>query len=532
MAASVQITYQELWVPITLFMAAQILSDIVWRVSNIAGWHSEPYVEQSILLQSYDYVQHHSYRFFQDNFTGAISSKLKGILDGYVKFWAELHHGLGPKVLKTIVGIVALSFVNRALGLFMLAWSLFYVIIIYKCSVWFNRLSFEQTETEHSIMGQISDKIANMTSIFSFASRKIELNSLKYQISTTFIPKHVRLYKAHFKFQLVGGAFYWVLFTFLLFFMIHLRMNDLITIGDFAFVFWISLVVAEDIWQATVSLQDFSRSMGDLKSALSILKTPQENLDKPDAKPLVIKNPELEFKNINFSYGPQVIFTDLNLKIKAGEKIGLVGHSGAGKSSLVNLLLRYFPVNKGKILIDSINTANITGDSLRKHIAVIPQDILLFHRTILENIRFGKPSATDSEVIEASQKAHIHEFIQTLPDQYHTFVGERGIKLSGGQRQRISIARAILKNAPILILDEATSSLDSETENLIQESLNFLIEDQKKTVIAIAHRLSTLKHMDRIIVLDNGVIIEQGTHEKLIQNTSSQYKKLWDLQEI
>lgn len=528
-----QVTYSQLALPIGIFLMAQVMVDVFWRISNIAAWHSEPYVRRSILLNSYNYVQHHSYRFFQDNFTGAISSKLKGIMDGYDRFWAEMHHGLMTRVLKTIVGICALSFVNTTLGLFMMIWSVSYIVIMYRKSVLFNQISFTETEIRHGITGQIADKISNMTSIFSFSARKRELDALDKILVNEFIPKQIIVYKEHFKFQLVGGALYWALFGFLIFFMIHLRMTALISIGDFAFVFGISLVVAEDIWLATVSFKDFSRSMGDLSSALSILKTPQDNLDRIDAKPLVIMSPKIEFKNIGFGYGPNsTVFTHLNLDIRAGEKIGLVGHSGAGKSSLINLLLRYFEPHQGQIFVDSQDIAGVNQDSLREQIAVIPQDILLFHRTILENIRFGRPDATEKEVIEAGQKAHIHEFIQTLPEGYQSFVGERGIKLSGGQRQRISIARAILKDAPILILDEATSSLDSETEGLIQQSLNFLIEDKKKTVIAIAHRLSTLKHMDRIIVLDKGMIVEQGTHEQLSQNSSSLYKKLWDLQEI
>lgn len=214
------------------------------------------------------------------------------------------------------------------------------------------------------------------------------------------------------------------------------------------------------------------------------------------------------------------------------EKIGLIGYSGAGKSSLVNLLLRYFKTTSGEILIDDQNINYVTQDSLRENIAVIPQDTMLFHRSLLENIRYGRLSATEEEVIEASKAAHIHEFIIRLPDQYQTYVGERGVKLSGGQRQRISIARAILKNAPILILDEATSSLDSHTEKLIQDSLNLLIESQGKTVIAIAHRLSTLKHMDRVIVMDKGKIIEEGTHNQLLHNHKGLYKKLWEFQAI
>lgn len=533
MAAPIPLTYHVILLPIMLFMGAQLILEIVWRISNIALWHSEPYVRRSILLKSYNYVQHHSYLFFQNNFTGAISSKLKGILDGYDKFWAEMHHGLLPRVLKSLIGLCALSIVSLNLGLFVFIWTVVYVPWMYKLSSKINELSFEETESRHAIIGQISDKISNIISLFAFASRKRELQTLDHQISHDFIPKQIRVYKYHFKFQIVGGLLYLIMLGFILFYMIHLRMIGAISIGDFAFVFGITLVVAEDIWLATVSLQDFSRAMGDLKSALSILNAPQENLDRKNAQPLVIKSPTIEFKNVRFGYdGKNAVFKDLNLLVKSGEKIGLVGHSGAGKSSLVNLLLRYFTNDKGEILISGQNINDVTQDSLRENIAVIPQDTLLFHRTLMENIRYGKPVATDEEVIEASKKAHLHEFIMQLPERYQSYVGERGLKLSGGQRQRIAIARAILKDAAILVLDEATSSLDSHTEQLIQDSLNFLIEDKRKTVIAIAHRLSTLKHMDRIIVLDKGTIIEEGAHNKLIHNEHSLYKKLWELQEI
>lgn len=527
------LTYQAILLPIGLFVGNQLILESVWRISNIAEWNSEPYVRRSILLKSYDYVQHHSYLFFQDNFTGTLSSKLKGLLDGYDKFWAEMHHGLLSRVMKSAVGLCALFIVNFYLGLFVLIWAAIYVPVMYKLSSRLNELSFQETESRHDLIGQVSDKITNIISLFAFASRKRELKTLDDQISHDFIPKQIKTYKFNFKFQIIGAILYLIMFGFILFYMIHLRMIGAVTIGDFAFVFGISLVVAEDIWQATISLQDFSRAMGDLKSALSILNVPQQNLDQENAGDLVIKSPTIEFKNVSFGYdGKNAVFKNLNILVSPGEKVGLVGHSGAGKSSLVNLLLRYFKNEKGEILISGQDINDVTQDSLREYIAVIPQDTLLFHRTLMENIRYGKPTATDEEVIEASKRAHLHDFIMQLPEQYHSYVGERGIKLSGGQRQRIAIARAILKDAPILVLDEATSSLDSHTEKLIQESLNFLIEDKRKTVIAIAHRLSTLKHMDRIIVLDKGAIIEEGTHNKLIHDERSLYKKLWELQEI
>ncbi|MBA3813903.1 MAG: ABC transporter ATP-binding protein [Alphaproteobacteria bacterium] len=533
MTAPSPLTYHAILWPIILFMGAQFTIEVLWRISNIAEWKSEPYVRRSILMKSYEYVQHHSYLFFQDNFTGTLSSKIKGILDGYDKFWAEMHHGLLLRILKCVVNLCALFIVSFTLGSFVFAWAAIYVPIMYKLSKRINLRSFEETESRHGLIGQISDTITNIISLFAFSSRKRELKMLEREINYDFIPKQMRVYKAYFLFQIVGGIFYISLFGFILFFMIHLKMTGSISIGDFAFVFGISLIVAEDIWEATSSLQDFSRAMGDLRSSLSILTVPQGNLDQKNAQALIVKTPIVDFKNVRFGYdGKDSVFKALNLTIQPGEKVGLVGHSGAGKSSLVNLLLRYFRNTSGEILIDHQNINHVTQDSLRENIAVIPQDTMLFHRTLMENIRYGKPDATDEEVIEASKRAHLHEFIMELPEQYQAYVGERGIKLSGGQRQRIAIARAILKDAPILVLDEATSSLDSHTEKLIQDSLNFLIEDKRKTVIAIAHRLSTLKHMDRIIVLDEGRIIEEGTHKELVHNDNSLYKKLWKLQEI
>lgn len=526
-------SYYDLLVPIALFIATQVTASVVWSVSQIAEWKAEPYVRRSILLQSYDYVTHHSYRFFQDNFTGAISSKVKGLLDGYDKFWAEMHHGLTHNLLKSIVSLLSLLFVNINLGLFVCGWAALYVPIMYGLSVRLNQLSFVETESRHGLIGKISDTMTNIISLFSFSSRKREYDILDRFISTDFIPKQISTYKYDFKFNIIGWGLYFILYFFVLFYMIHLRMMGVISIGDFAFVFGMTYIVSEDIWKATISLQDFSRAMGDIKSCLSILRTPQQDTDIPNARPLVLGAPKIELRGVTFGYGDEsMIFKDLSLLINPGEKVGFVGCSGAGKSSLVNLLLKYFSPHRGDIFISDQNIAGLTQDSVRDQIAVIPQDTLLFHRTLMDNIRYGKPMATDQEVIEASKKAHLHEFIMTLPDKYENYVGERGIKLSGGQRQRIAIARAILKDASILVLDEATSALDSQTEQLIQESLNFLIEDKQKTVIAIAHRLSTLKHMDRIIVLDKGCIIEEGTHTTLMGDGSSLYKKLWDFQEL
>lgn len=526
------LTYQSVIVPIAIFIVIDFVMNFVWRISDITEWRSAPFVRRSIVLSTYDYVQHHSYLFFQENFTGSVVSKIKNLLDGYETFWTEIHHGLILRCFKVIVNFCALTVLNQELGLFIFLWNAIYIPIIYKFSQKLNYASYQETESKHRLIGQVSDKITNIISIFSFASQRAELRALDQYVLNDFIPKKIKSYKCNFVIQIAGGVLYFIMVSSFLFYIIHLRIHGLISIGDFAFAFGILLVILEDVWCITISMQNLAHEFGDLKSSLSIIYVPQHNLDKVGAHPLTVNSPRIEFKNVSFNYDKGTILKNINITIHAGEKIGLVGHSGAGKSTIINLLMRYFNNTIGEILIDGQNIANVLQDSLRQHIAVIPQDTMLFHRTLRDNIKYGKPSATEEELIEASKKAHIHEFIMTLPEGYNTYVGERGIKLSGGQRQRVAIARAILKDAPILILDEATSSLDSHTEKLIQESLNFLIEDKKKTVIAVAHRLSTLKHMDRIIVLDKGVIIEEGKHTKLIRNKDSLYKKLWELQEI
>lgn len=531
-SSEAEVSYQSLFFPIGIFISAQILLDVFWRGADIAEWRSEPYVRRSILLQVYDYVQHHPYQFFQNTRSGSITSKIKGILDGYDNFWAAMHHEFTPKIANTVVLTATLSVVNVQVCLFVSIWGICFFLIMYHFSKITDKLSFIHASYRHNIFGLIADNISNIFTIFSFATRKKELRQLDYVIEKDFIPSGIRLYKFNFLANLVAAFLYWIMLISLFIFMIYLRKNGKATTGDLVFVMGVSIKMSWDLWQMIQKMQEFMKNMGDFKSAFDLLTVPREKAGITTLQDITILRPSIVFDKVSFAYEPsKAVFSELSLSIKPGEKVGLVGISGAGKSTLISLLLKYFPIDSGQISIDQQDISHCTADSIRANIAVIPQDILLFHRSIIDNIRYGNINASDDEVLRAATMAKIDHFIDGLPEKYHTIVGERGIKLSGGQRQRIAIARAILKNAPILILDEATSSLDTKTEQLIQESLNSLLDNSNITVLAIAHRLSTLKHMDRIIVLEQGKIIEEGTHNELIIRESV-YKKLWEMQKI
>lgn len=526
------VTYQTMFWPIVIFIAAQVILDVLWRGADIAEWRAEPYVRQTILLKVYDYVQNNPFPFFQNTPSGSITSKVKGILDGYDNFWAAMHHDFTPKLANTIVLTAVLAVVNVKVCIFIAIWGVCFFLVMYRFSKTMDRLSFINANHRHKIFGLIADNIANIFTIFSFSTKKAELKRLNHVIEEEFIPSNIKVYKFNFVSQWVAGVLYWFMLISLFLFMIHLLMTKQATAGDLVFVMGITIKMSWDLWQLIQKMQEYMKNIGDFKSAFELLKIPHEASPPSSAKIKVLR-PSILFEKVSFAYEPdKPIFSDLSLSIKPGEKIGLVGSSGAGKSTLVSLLLKYFAIEQGRILIDNHDISKYSADSLREHISLIPQDILLFHRTIFENILYGNLHASQKEVTIAAKMANIHDFIMSLPEGYSTLVGERGIKLSGGQRQRIAIARAILKNAPILILDEATSSLDAETEQLIQASLNKILDDSNSTVLAIAHRLSTLKHMDRIIVLEHGRIIEEGTHTVLIGQKDSLYKKLWEMQQI
>ncbi|MDP3372304.1 MAG: ABC transporter ATP-binding protein [Candidatus Paracaedibacteraceae bacterium] len=516
--------------PICIFVLAQVGQGVSWRVSNIAEWKSEPFVKRDLLLKVYNYVQHHLPSFFQDIQTGTIVSKINGIIDAY-DYILNLHHTLGRNLCIALLSVFVLIFINFYIFAFIVIWYAILICTMYPMCFELNQKSSDYAHSKHDILGIISDNIANIFSLFYFAKRKKELDRIKNIIDEKSIPKHILLEKYNFKFAFIFNALYLLMLFTVLVFLIHLKNISEITTGDIIFVLLTCITISFNLWDFVVGLSEFLKKIGDFNASFSTLMTPHNSIDIMTAKDLKLTDGSIHINDVSFQYSDNCpVFSGLNLSIKSGEKIGIVGTSGTGKSTLIYLLLKNYKINSGDIFIGKNNIKDITSDSLREQIALIPQDIVLFHRSIGENIAYGAINPSIDDIQQAAKLANIHDFIESLPHKYDTLVGERGIKISGGQRQRIAIARAFIKKASIIILDEATSSLDTITEKKIQKSISTILHQNTQTVIAVAHRLSTIRNMNRIIVMEKGVIVEDGAFKELLKNKNGYFYKLWDNQ--
>ncbi len=514
------------WV-IILLVSFWLLTELLVRAQGIVQIYTFPRFRASIRETVFTYVKAHSHEYFSSHLAGEIAKKLSDL----------------PTSCQTIMEIVCLQFTTAGIGAVIvlgMMWHtkpLFAVILfIWLClhlglTLLLLRRGNESWESHSDsvsvLNGKIVDVLTNMLNVRLFARHQHERENLRHfqQEEITKSKKAMWLMEITRIGLGMNGLF---LIFGMIFALLYGWTKHWVTLGDFTQVGMQTFWLLGWIWFVSYQMTVFAREAGTVRGALNLIKKDHDLIDKPGALPILIPKGEIRFADVTFSYQKKHgVFNKLNVVIPAGQKIGLVGFSGSGKSTFVNLILRFFDVQGGKILIDGQDIAAVTQNSLRAQIAMIPQEPALFHRSLMDNIRYGRLNATDEEVIEAAKLAHCHEFIETLDDSYHALVGERGIKLSGGQRQRIAIARAILKNAPILILDEATSSLDSVTEKLIQQSLDLLM--QQRTTIVVAHRLSTLTNMDRILVFDKGEIIEEGNKETLLK-LNGHFAQLWNMQ--
>jgi len=508
------------------FVALWMTIEVGYRIYDFLSVKVFPRFRADVRESLFQYAAKHSYQYYSDNFVGSIASKISRLPEALERVISMIFTLIVPIIAAFIINITLLYHAKPVFAYVMGGWFTLHCAITYfftrKCAVY----SADHSASVTLLNGKIVDILTNIVNVRLFANQRFEKRYLgAFQEIEVQKSRRLMQYNAWMKlflgiasqtfaFSMIGGGVYaW--------------QQGWISLGELTLVLS-SLNLIGLAWFMGMHLIEVYENIGTCQEALSIAQKTIEIVDINDAKPIEIHQGEIRFEEVNFHYSQErKLFQNKNIIIHAGEKVGLVGFSGSGKTTFVNLILRYFEVESGRILIDNQDIKQVTQDSLRAQIALIPQDTSLFHRSLLENIRYGRLEASDEEVIVASKRAHCHEFIEHLDKQYETLVGERGIKLSGGQRQRIAIARAMLKNAPILILDEATSALDSVTEKYIQESLRELMRD--RTTIVIAHRLSTLADMSRILVFNNGSIVEDGTHEELLKN-EGHYAHLWKMQ--
>ncbi|QQV74764.1 Putative multidrug export ATP-binding/permease protein [Rickettsia tillamookensis] len=490
-----------------------------------------PYIFQDMMNKICTHCFNLPYTYFQNNLSGSIVGRMQGIGDNYHKMHQSIEGKLSKPLLITLFSGITLAYINIKIFTVIIAFTAFYLPLALRFFTKLAKMEQAKQDSWYNLFGTVADCITNIFTIFSFASKQRELNKVQDYYRNVHNPLTIRYYKYDLIISIILALVYWVYLIGVFVYVIYLRNLGEISIGDIAFIMSLTFLFAENSWHATMAVKDFLEDVAAFRSSFTIMQIPQDTIDKENAAELKISKGEIIFKDISFSYKEgSSVFQSLNLHIKAGEKVGIVGHSGGGKSTLISLLLKNFKASSGDIIIDNQSVYDTSSDSLRKQISLIPQDIMLFHRGIGENIGYAKENALPQEIENAAKAANIHEFIESLPEKYNTIVGERGVKLSGGQRQRIAIARAILKNAPILVLDEATSSLDSHTEQEVQKSINTMLDIDNVTIIAIAHRLSTIKHMDRIIVMDKGKIIEDGTFTELVRKENGKFKELWEHQ--
>jgi len=517
----------ELFQLILIIFAINGFSWLCWRVVVFVNNIFQPNVKKNLETNSFAYVLDHSYTFFSNAFVGSLVRKIHRLANAFEKLMDELLWNILSLVVIVIGNLIVLFTRDVRLGIVLLICVTVIAVFNVTFAMWKLKYDYAKSLLDSESTAVLSDALTNSTTIKLFASQAQE-KVVFGNVMERWRQAQTRLWNYDGIAESVQAGLM-VLAEFVMFYVaIQLWQQGLLTIGDFALIQSFMVGIFMRVWNLGKSIRHIYEGLADAAEMVEILETPHEVKDVSKAGLMRVTEGSIEFQDVTFKFNKtRVVLNGLNMHIQPHEKIALVGPSGAGKTTITKLLLRFHDVESGVISIDGQNIAKVTQNSLREAIAMVPQEPILFHRSLMDNIRYGRSTATDEEVFEAAKRARCHDFIMELPDKYQTFVGERGIKLSGGERQRIAIARAILKNAPILVLDEATSSLDSESESLIQAALDELMKG--KTTIVIAHRLSTIMRMDRIVVIDGGKVVDSGTHDELLTKEGI-YKKLWEIQ--
>jgi len=487
----------SLWFWVIVFPLLYFLIENVWRLSGLSGMRLITESEATVAKDLFEYLIEHSRAYFNRKFAGSLINKISNASRGVESMFSNILWQFYPLIIGLIVDVAIVVSIDKMLGVMFVAWVIVFLSFNYYIVKKKQHLSFAVARAGSEVKGKMVDTVSNIATVHANAHLKFEREFVGTFIEE-YRKKHLKSWMASEWILFANGVLLSIFVFGMIAITIFVMKSGYVTLGSLVLVISMVVSLTHDLFfvghKMTDAIDDYSR----IEEGLTELVVPYDITDKAGAKKLAKSKGHLVFKNVSFSFGKTVVFDKFCLEVSAGEKVGIVGVSGAGKTTLTDLLLRNHDIKTGGVTVDGNDVRDITRKSLRRQIAFVPQDVSLFHRTIRENIRYGNLKASDREVIEAAKKAQAHEFIKSFPDGYETYVGERGVRLSGGQRQRIAIARAFLKSAPILVLDEATSSLDSESELFVQSALAKLMHE--KSVIAIAHRLSTLRIMDRIVV--------------------------------
>jgi ATP-binding cassette, subfamily B, bacterial len=519
------LTLHDAWPYIALYAATQIYGEVIgWRITLYLTWTMQTASQRDLYKRIFDALTKQSLSFHSNRFGGALVSQTTKLVGSNERFWDTLTFQLVPSVVSIVAAVTILSFLfwQYALGLAII--SVIFIIVVMFGTRFLAIRNREESQASTAVNGYVADAVTNVIAIKSHGKEAEELDTL-VQRATTWRGKSLATMRGFLYVSTVYSSMIALLNTSVLIAAIWAAQYQLISIAAVYLAITYTFTVARQLWEMNSIMRTYNRIIGDAHDMVEILRLEPGVLDTSSTL-LHATDGAVSINAIRFTHDgtTKPLFDDFSLMIAPGERIGLVGRSGSGKTTLTKLLLRFNDVEHGAITIDDQNIADVTQKSLRDAIAYVPQEPMLFHRSLRENIAYGKVGATEKEIVTAAKLANALEFIKNLPDGFDTLVGERGVKLSGGQRQRIAIARAILKDAPILVLDEATSALDSESEKLIQDALAKLMKG--RTSIVIAHRLSTIAKLDRIVVLDNGTVVEQGTHAELLDRPGI-YAKLW-----
>ncbi len=499
------------------------------RITIAIAYIVESKMQATVAAKILKHLTSKSLSYHANRMSGGIVSDANKLNGSVERFWDTIIFNLVP-ILTTLVSVcVALSFIFWQYAVILGVLSVMIIVIIVRAQINIAPISRQVAEKSSSMTAYLADVIGNIAAVKAFAREKSE-NSHYSKLINDWRGTNLREMKSVLKITGSFSTLMTVMNICAFIAAVFATEHHIASIGITYLIISYTLNVVSELWSVSSTTRSYIRILGDAGPMISTLNEKIELNDPVNPEKLDTSAGDIKFDKIIFTHSEndEKLFDEFSLSIKSGEKIGLVGGSGSGKSSLTYLLLRFNDLDKGKILINNQDITSVTQSDLHQAIAYVPQEPLLFHRTLRENIAYGKPKATEKEIFMAAKQANAIDFINSLPKGFDTMVGERGVKLSGGQRQRIAIARAILKDAPILVLDEATSALDSENEKLIQTALSKLMEG--RTSIVIAHRLSTVAKLDRIIVLHSGHIVEQGTHNELQNIDGGIYAKLWSHQ--